>query len=74
MKLAKNEKIDNSPQQVLSEEKAPTGAAETTPVIIYGKRRIKDDMLEEFKIQYQAFSKSVYESNPDVKAILCISR
>ncbi|AUW06699.1 hypothetical protein [Vibrio campbellii] len=69
MKLAKNEKIDNSAPQVRGEAKAPTGATETTPVIIYGKRRIKDGMLEEFKILYQAFSKSVYESNPDVKAI-----
>ena len=69
MKLAKNEKIDNSAPQVRGEAKAPTEATETTPVIIYGKRRIKDGMLEEFKIQYQAFSKSVYESNPDVKAI-----
>ncbi|MGR5308140.1 hypothetical protein [Vibrio mediterranei] len=69
MKLAKNEKMDNSAPQVRGEAKAPSGAAETTPVIIYGKRRIKDGMLGEFKLQYQAFSKSVYESNPDVKAI-----
>ncbi|PSW82533.1 hypothetical protein [Photobacterium angustum] len=69
MTLSKNEKVDNSASQLASEEKAPTGATETTPVIIYGKRRIKDDMLEEFKSQYQVFSKSVYESNPDVKAI-----
>lgn len=69
MKLAKNEKIDKVGLQLSGEAKAFEGATETTPVIIYGKRRIKSDMLEEFKIQYQEFSKSIYEANPDIKAI-----
>jgi quinol monooxygenase YgiN len=44
-------------------------ASETLPVIIYGKRRIREGMEEKFKADYAAFAESVYEENPHVKAI-----
>ncbi len=48
---------------------APSGTAETAPMIIYGKRRIKAGMVEEFTQCYEVFAQSVYESNPAVKIL-----
>ena len=45
------------------------GSAQITPILVYGKRRIKKEKLGEFKSAFQAFSKSAYEENPDIKAI-----
>lgn len=45
------------------------GSAQITPILVYGKRRIKKEKLGEFNSAFQAFSKSAYEENPDIKAI-----
>ena len=45
----------------------PSGSALVTPILLYGKRRIKKEKLAEFKQAYQTHSKSAYEENPDIK-------
>ena len=45
------------------------GANTTNPIITYGKRRIRSEMIEQYRKRYQAFAQSVYDLNPEIKAI-----
>ncbi|UJF17361.1 hypothetical protein L0B53_00860 [Vibrio sp. SS-MA-C1-2] len=39
------------------------------PVILYGQRRIKTDKLDDYKIAFQNYSETLYQSTPNIKAI-----
>ncbi|MEW6995393.1 hypothetical protein AADZ84_14120 [Colwelliaceae bacterium MEBiC 14330] len=45
------------------------GATTTNPIILYGKRHIRPDMIEQYKRTYQDFAQSVYGSNSEIKAV-----
>jgi len=44
-------------------------AAKCIPLLTYSRRRIKSSCLEDFKVAYDAFAKSLFSSHPGVKAI-----
>ena len=44
-------------------------AAKCIPLLTYSRRRIKPSCLEDFKVAYDAFAKSLFSSHPGVKAI-----
>ena len=44
------------------------GATTTNPIILYGKRHIRPEMIDHYKKTYQDFAQSAYDSNPEIKA------
>jgi hypothetical protein len=46
------------------------GASATNPIILYGKRHIRSEMIEQYERTYQDFAQSVYDSNPEIKTVL----
>ena len=43
------------------------------PILIYGKRRVKPGMVEQFKDAYSAHARALYEASPDVKAVVAFA-
>jgi hypothetical protein len=67
---ADTQKVNSTSAQFDETDDTSTSTStETSPILIYGKRRIKKAKIDEFKKCYQAFSKSIYEQNQAIKAM-----